>query len=292
MKIKLFDYKEVPSFPSGSGIEFYDDKVFLVGDDSREVLVLNKRWKELERVPLIAGTEPRVPKAVKSDLEATTIVTINRIPRLLVLGSGSLEKNRNKAILFNLDSYLKDEFDLTSFYNRIAKTGVKNMNIEAAALVEDHIILGNRGNRKNPVNQLIITRNAFWKHQAQAEISIVDLELPVKDKKGIGISGLSYSILNDTLIFTASTEQTDNAVDDGSIGDSYLGIIENASRKIGRKSLKVNELINLGDVHELFKGFKIESACIQSEKSNRLKLHLVADNDTGKSYLFKVRLKW
>ncbi|WP_127125028.1 DUF6929 family protein [Pseudoflavitalea rhizosphaerae] len=292
MKIKLIEYKEVPSFPSGSGIEFYDDKVFLVGDDSREVMVLNKRWKEIERVPLLPGTETRVPKAVKSDLEATTVVTVNRIPRLLILGSGSLEKNRNKAILFNLDSYLKDEFDLTPFYNRIAKAGVKNMNIEAAALVEDHIILGNRGNRKNPVNQLIITRNAFWKHQAQAEITLVDLELPIKDSKGIGISGLAYSLLNDTLIFTASTEQTDNAVDDGSIGDSYLGIIENASRKIGRKSLKVNELINLGEVHELFKGFKIESVCIQSEKSNRMKLHLVADNDTGKSYLFKVRLKW
>jgi hypothetical protein len=292
MKIKLFDYKEVPSFPSGSGIEFYDDKVFLVGDDSREVMVLNKRWKEIERVPLLPGTELRVPKAVKSDLEATTIVTVNRIPRLLILGSGSLEKNRNKAILFDLDSYLKDEFDLTVFYNRIAKAGVKNMNIEAAALVEDHIILGNRGNRKNPVNQLIITRNTFWKHQQQAEITLLDMELPLKDSKGIGISGMAYSLLNDTLIFTASTEQTDNAVDDGALGDSYMGIIENASRKIGRKSLKINELINLGEVHELFKGFKIESVCIQSEKSNRLKLHLVADNDTGKSYLFKVRVKW
>jgi len=292
MKIKLFDYKEVPSFPSGSGIEFYDDKVFLVGDDSREVLVLNKRWKELERVPLLPGTETRVPKATKSDLEATTIVTINRIPRLLILGSGSLAPNRNKAILFNLDSYLKDEFDLTVFYNRISKAGIKNLNIEAAALVEDHILLGNRGNRKNPANQLIITRNAFWKHQQQAEISLVDLDLPLKDIKGIGISGLAYSLLNDCLIFTASTEQTDNAVDDGALGDSYLGIIENASRKIGRKSLKVNELINLGGVHELFKGFKIESVCIQSEKTNRMKLHLVADNDTGKSYLFKVRLKW
>lgn len=292
MKIKLSDYKEVPSFPSGSGIEYYDNKVFLVGDDSREVLVLNKRWKELERVPLLPGTESRLPKQTKSDLEATTIVTINRIPRLLVLGSGSLEKNRNKAILFDLDSYLKDEFDLTPFYNRLQKAGIKALNVEAAALVEDHILLGNRGNRKNPVNQLIITRNAFWKHQQQAEISVVDLELPLKDTKGIGISGLAYSLLNDTLIFTASTEQTDNAADDGSIGDSYLGIIENASRKIGRKSLKVNELINLGEVHELFKGFKIESACIQSEKNNNLKLHLVADNDTGKSYLFKLRLKW
>ncbi len=167
------------------------------------------------------------------------------------------------------------------------------MNIEAAALVEDHIILGNRGNRKNPVNQLIITRNTFWKHQQQAEITLLDMELPLKDSKGIGISGMAYSLLNDTLIFTASTEQTDNAVDDGALGDSYMGIIENASRKIGRKSLKINELINLGEVHELFKGFKIESVCIQSEKNNRLKLHLVAQITIRVRAIFsKVRVKW
>ena len=292
MKVKLFDYKEIPSFPSGSGIEFHDERLFLVGDDAKEVLVLSKGWKELERLPLFESNEARIPKAVKADLEATAIVSVNRIPRLLILGSGSKEQHRNKAVLLNLDSYLKDEFDVTPFYNRIQEAGVKPLNIEAAALVEDHMLLCNRGNKKNPGNQVIITKNGFWKKQQQAEIAVVPIELPLNDSKSVGISGLSYSILNDCLIFTASTEATDNPVDDGPIGDSYLGIIENASRKIGRKSLKVNELLNLRDTHELFRGFKIESVCIQSEKQGRLKLHLVADNDTGKSYLFKLRVKW
>lgn len=292
MKIKLFDYKEIASFPSGSGIEFYDDKLYLVGDDAKEILVLDKRWKELERLPLFESADARIAKKIKADLEATTIVTVNRIPRLLVLGSGSKEQYRNKAILLDLDSYLRDEFDLTVFYNRIVEEGVQKLNIESAAVVEDHILLGNRGNKQFPGNQLIITKNSFWKKQEQAELVIVPLELPLKDSKPVGISGLAYSLLNDCLIFTASTELTDNPVDDGPIGDSYLGVIENASRKIGRKSLKVNVLVNLSDTHELFKGFKIESVCIQSEKPGRLKLHLVADNDTGKSYIFKVRMKW
>lgn len=292
MKVKLFDYKEIASFPSGSAIEFHDERLFLVGDDAKEVLILTKGWKEQERLPLFESTGSRIPKSIKSDLEATTVVSVNRIPRLLILGSGSRERYRNKAILFNLDSYLKDEFDLTPFYARLVEAGVKPLNIEAAALVEDHILLANRGNKKNPGNQLIITKNAFWKKQEQAEITVVPVELPLKDSQAVGISGLAYSILNDCLIFTASTESTDNPVDDGPIGDSYLGIIENASRKIGRKSMKVNQLLNLRDTHELFKGFKIESVAIQSEKEGRLKLHLVADNDTGKSYLFKVRMKW
>jgi hypothetical protein len=44
-------------------------------------------------------------------------------------------------------------------------------------------------------------------------------------------------------------------------------------------------------VDEAFKGYKLESATILSEKNGRLKMHLVADNDTGKSFLFRVRLK-
>lgn len=292
MNIKLLEYKEIAAFPSGSGIEYYDEKLFLVGDDAKEVLVLNKRWKELERIPLFETAASRIPKETKSDLEATTVVTVNRIPRLLILGSGSREINRNKAVLVNLDNYLSDEFDLTPFYKRVQENGVQRMNIEAAALVEDHVLIGNRGNRQHPANQIIITKNGFWKKQQQAEISVVSLDLPVKDNHPAGISGLAYSLQNDCLLFTASTEMTDDPVEDGPIGDSYLGIIENASRKIGRRSLKINELMNLSDTHELFKGFKIESVCIQSEKQNKMKLHLIADNDTGKSYLFKVRLKW
>lgn len=107
----------------------------------------------------------------------------------------------------------------------------------------------------------------------------------------MSLSGLTYSYKNDWLIFTSSTEDTDNAIDDGSIGDSYLGIIENASRKIGRKRIKVNALFNLSKLNRKFKGQKIESVCIQADKERRLKLHLVADNDKGDSYLFKIRLK-
>ncbi|MBO9566209.1 MAG: hypothetical protein J7621_25775, partial [Niastella sp.] len=284
MKLTLTDFKELPSFPSGSGIEFHDEKVFLIGDDAKEVLVMNKRWKELERIPLFESTEARIPKKIKSDLEATTVVVVNSIPRLLILGSGSREEHRNKAILLDLDEYRKEEFDMTVFFDRIKAAGIADLNIESAAtLAEGHVIMGNRGNKKNPDNHLIITKNTFWKHQADAELEILPIKFPGKDNKlkNAGISGLTYSPVNDWLIFTASTEDTNNAVDDGPIGDSYLGIIENASRKIGRKDMKVNEIITLRESEKSLKGYKIESVCIQSEKNGRLKLQLVADNDDG-----------
>jgi hypothetical protein len=55
----------------------------------------------------------------------------------------------------------------------------------------------------------------------------------------MGISGITYSEHQEMLIFTTSTEDTMNAYDDGSIGKSCLGFIENAYRKIGRKKFSL-----------------------------------------------------
>lgn len=290
MKLTLTDFKILSTFPSGSGIEFHDEKLWVVGRDAREVLLLNKRWKEMEHLPLIDPTGIPITQPIESDLEATTVVVVNSIPRMLILGSGTREHYHNKAILFDLDSYLRDEYDMTVFYDRIKKAGLPNLNIGSAATLEEgHIILANRGSKKNPDNHLIITQSQFWKHQAEAELTILPIKFPGKDEKirQAGITGLTYSALNDWLLFTAATP--DNGV--GVPGDSYLGVIENAARKIGRKDMKVNELIPLGDAEKSMRGYKVDSVCLQSEKNNRVKLQLAADNNDGVCCLFKVRIK-
>jgi hypothetical protein len=151
--------------------------------------------------------------------------------------------------------------------------------------------MGNRGNLGSPENNIIVTDIDFWKHPDKAEWNKVIFDLPKTEGKVLGLSGMTYSHKNDWLICTMSTEATTNSIDDGPIGDSYLAIVENASRKISRKKMNVNELINMSEVDDAFKGYKLESCTILSEKNGRVKLHLVADNDTGKSFLFRVRLK-
>ncbi len=291
MNIKLLDFKRLEHFPSGSGIEFYEDQMFLVGDDARDILVMNNNWKTRETINLFPGNTFRTPKDLKADFEATAIVYINRLPFLLILGSGSMETTRYKGTLMNIKTRALEEIDLTVFYNRLKQSGIAELNIEAACLLDDKVVLCNRGNKNQPENSLIITSSDFWKKQATADIIKIKLELEEKPEMAPGFSGLTYSYKNDWLILTASTEDTDNAIDDGAIGDSYLGIIENISRKIKRKRIKINEWFNFSEVNEKFSGFKIESVCIQADKEKKLKLHLVADNDKGESFLFKVRLK-
>jgi hypothetical protein len=289
MKIKLQEFKELADFPSGSGIEYFNEKLYLIGDDAKDILVLDKNWKKETSIPLFDSAELRIPKKIKADLEASTIIEINKIPRLLLLGSGST-LNRNRAILVNLDDHLKEEMDITGFYNQL-KDKLDHVNIESSAVILGKLVMGNRGNLTSPDNSIIVTDMDFWKHPEKADWNKLSFDLPDTGGKVIGLSGMTYSHKNDWLICTLSTEATANSVDDGAIGDSYLAIVENASRKISRKKMNVNQLINLSEVDEAFKGYKLESATIISEKDGRLKMQLVADNDTGKSYLFRVRLK-
>ena len=288
MKIKLLDFKETNDFPSGSGMEYYNGQVYLAGDDAVDILVMDKKWRELQRIKLFENFDDRIPKNEKSDLEATTIVYLNEVPYLLILGSGSRQHHRNKVILVNLESNNFTEYNIELFYERLKELGIQDLNIESAAVVEDLLILGNRGSKKNDGNQIIITQPEFWNHPENAEIRIIPIEL---ENESAQLSGLTYSEKNDSLLFTASTEDTDNSYDDGRIGESYFGVIENAYRKLYRKKVKINEQVMLSEVHEIFTGHKVESVCIQSEKTGRVKLHLVADNDQGGSFLFKVLVR-
>ncbi len=119
----------------------------------------------------------------------------------------------------------------------------------------------------------------------------IKIELEEKPGKFLALSGLTYSYKNDWFITTISSENAGNITDDAAFGDSYLGIVENATRKIGRKRFKINEYFNLSDLDKKFKGQKIESVCIQADKDHRLKLHMVSTNNKGENSLFKVRLK-
>ncbi len=290
MKFNLLDYKELKSYPSGSGIEFYDGKIYLAGDDAAGILVTNSRWKNAEEIKLFESEERRIPKKLKADLEATAILYLDNRVYLLVMGSGSKDL-RNKGILLDIETGEKSEIDCSIFYRRLKSEGIVDLNIEGAAQVSDYFVFCNRGNKTNPANQLIITGTDFFRNQRDAPIKLLDIDFSEYEGT-MGLSGAAYSYKHDWLIFTASTEDTVNSYEDGTIGKSYLGIIESAYRKITKGRIRINELIDLPATNKKFDGYKIESVCIQSERRHRMKLHLVADNDTGESYLFKIRLRF
>lgn len=291
MNIKLLDNKTLKDFPPGPGIESFEDHIYVVGDDARFILVMNRSWKILETINLFASDTFRIARESIPDFESTTIVQINKIPFILMMGSGSIETSSYKAILMNLHTRAIEEIDLSVFYNRLKQSGFEELNIEAITEMDDKLILCNKGNKDKPNTQLIITTPDFWKNQHLADFLTVKVELEEKPGKLLTLTGLTYSYKNDWLIATVSSEDSNNSIDEKSLGDCYIGIVENAVRKIGRKRFKINEYLNLNDLNKKFKGQQIKSICVQADKDRRLKLHLIGGNDKGESSLFKVRLK-
>ena len=278
-EVKKIDY------PSASGIEYFNNQFYIIGDDANDLLVLDSNFNTIDSIHLYSFTEKRIPKPVKADLEAITTTKDNK---LLLLGSGSLSPNRNTGWLIDPVTKQKESIRLDTFYQRLILNEIKEINIEGACAIPGSIILSNRGSKGYAKNQLILTSENFWEDQVNAPITIILTGTATDSTKFNGISGLAYAKKSDRLLLTVSTEDTHNNMDDGTIGKSYLWIVKNISSKKNWKALNPDQTIDLESIDPRFKGEKIESVCITKETKNFLHLVMVADNDNGSSSFLKL----
>ena len=284
-KIKTLDY------PSGSGLVYFNDKIYLIGDDATYVLVTDTAFNVTDSIILFDPVQQRIPKELKPDLEAATVVSINRSPRILLLGSGSLSPYRNSGWLIDPLNKIKTQIDIKTFYSRVKKERIDALNIEGVAAIPGGVVLASRGNRSFPANYLIFTSNEFWNNQDSVAIKICKVGTNADTASFQGVSGLEYSKVSDRLLLTVSTENTYSSTEDGTIGKSYLWVINNISTKKSMAAVNPNTVIDLEEMDERFKGHKIESVCIISENKKQMQLALVADDDKGTSILFKITIK-
>lgn len=275
--LQLLESKDL-DFPSASAVEFYRDKLYVFGDDATHLLVLSPSYRVLDSVRYWPGNEGRIPKKEKPDVEAAVVLNENNKPLLAGIGSLSNE-DRWRVWLYPLDSSaLRTAFFFapgTSF------PGVKDLNVEGCCRVGGTLVFGNRAHLKNPVNQLI-----FWTGQPQ--LTTKELRLPVTASVA-GLSGLYYFEEKDLLLLTASEEATESTTTDGAIGNSYLGWINGFSKKRQATLLTPDGFLKLSNI-KAFAGQKVESVCVEKSNGNSLVLHLAADNDNGRSRLFRARL--
>lgn len=289
MKVKVFKAKELENVKLGTHLQFHDNKLWIIDQNSSDILNTNKNWRNPEQANLFH--QPKVPTqgkfylpSIKPGLATNTIVEVNSIPRLLVLGNGGNEPYSKYGILFNLDSLHKEDLDLTLLFQQIEKAGIKNPNIIAAATFpDDQIILAHQPTNEVEVPKLIIVKNKFWKKPSSIPITILPIEFPNKPTAPFHLTDFAYAPENDWLLFTAHTSKEHSI--------NYLGIIENASRKVGRKHMKVNELIVLNKHIEDFEQCNVESVCVQSEKVDRIKIQLLSHHQNGFTTLYKLKLK-
>ena len=284
---QLENIQRLPSYPSASGTEYLNNHVYIIGDDAKYILILDSNLDIKDSISLYSFPEKKIPKAIKPDIESIAITSDNK---LLLLGSGSLAPYRNAGWLIDPISKQKDSLQLDSFYNRLRANGIDEINIEGLCHIPGYMAITNRGNKSYRKNMLIITKKDFWTNQANAPISLILLGTNTDSTVFNGVSGLAYSAKTDKLLITVSTEDTRNNIDDGTIGKSYLWIVDNISAKKKWKAINPNTIIDLEEVDPRFKGQKIESVCILQEDEKSFTLLLAADNDNGSSTLFTLSL--
>src|SRR4030095_9215523 len=280
LQLKKLDY------PSASCIEYYDGKLYLMGDDATKLLVLDTNLNIVDSIPIISYPENRIPKNSKPDLEASALNGDN----LFLFGSGSLSPYRNFAWKHNLKTKDNDSINLEPLFLKIKELGIEQINIEGACFVSGKLILANRGNKGYPHNHLIITDEKFLDNDSSFQTFIIPLAAQKDTASFKGTSGLCYVKESDQLILTISTENTRSSHEDGAIGKSYLWIIDNISTKINDRALGTKRVIDLEYIDPRFKGQKIESATVIKETNKLIYLALVAENDDGRSTVFKMSI--
>ena len=278
--------KKLDNYPSASSIEYYDGKLYLMGDDATKLLVLDTNLNIVDSIPIISYPQYRIPKDIKPDLEASALNGDN----LFLFGSGSLSPYRNFGWKYNLKSKDNDSINFEPLFIKAKKLGIEQINIEGACFVSGKLLFINRGNKGYPHNHLIITDEKFLNNDSSFQVSVIPFAAQKDIASFKGISGLCYARESDQLIMTVSTEDTKNSYEDGAIGKSYLWISNNISTKIDDRALGSKRVIDLEYIDSRFKGQKIESATVIKETDELIYLALVADNDDGSSTVFKMSI--
>ncbi|SFO58914.1 hypothetical protein SAMN05428949_5897 [Chitinophaga sp. YR627] len=288
--ITLLKFLLLSEYPSGSAISYYNDQLYIIGDDASTLLVLDSNYHEVRTVRFFNYSEKRIPKAQKADLETAVIIDKDGHKNLLALGSAAT-REREQIILYPLDTAnaQPDYISSTSFIRRLQQ--IPEINIEGATLAGKHLILSNRGNESNPINHLIITTPDFWQHPEKVPINISSINIPFVLAGFAGISELCYIEQEDMLLVLLSSEATGNAYDDGTIGDSYIGWVTRFNEKLSIRDISLDGITNLSEVDPAFKGEKMEGICISAVNNNEWYLHLVADNDKGASKIFNIKME-
>ena len=73
LKGKLLLQKEI-NYPSGSAIMFHEGKLYLMGDDSQGLLILDTSFNGVDTLPVFGSSTERIFKPIKPDIESSEII--------------------------------------------------------------------------------------------------------------------------------------------------------------------------------------------------------------------------
>jgi hypothetical protein len=286
-------------------MELVGQRVYIVGDDSPFLFVLDlASLKLVDQIRLFGSgnaKQGRIPKLLKPDLECLTQLEINGQNHLVALGSGSTP-DRNKSYIISLPAgdgktARIEQRSLEDLYEAIQANhdmlGDDVLNLEAAAATSDKLLLLQRATRGGPNLLLSFPKPDFVSYLTGSRKNLPDYEVIsfyLPKLSGLDSHFSGAFVYHNYLFFSASVENTADAILDGEVLGSFVGWIDLAALKPGRQLLEANAALVLTEKGEPYKG-KIESVVIlDSPQAQRFRALAITDNDKGQSELLELEL--
>ncbi|MCC2548064.1 hypothetical protein LJY25_16565 [Hymenobacter sp. BT175] len=300
MKATILRQFELPRLPSASGIEIVGNTAYIIGDDSpflysfaADSLAPNAPLSLFETAHFSTG---RIPKDRKPDLECLTAISAaNGETGLLACGSGATAAREQGfwiALPAGPGTATVQPVSLERLYAALRKVlpaGI-TLNLEAAATTPTELLLFQRTVGSAAGNivfrlPLIPTLDCLLHQRDVPPFQHQQYDLPAIEGKPAGFSGAST--FHGTVFVTASVEDTQDAIADGEVLGSFVGVLP-AAGTIKPTSLPLTRL-ELPDGRP-YRG-KVESLTVRRALSaTRYEALLVTDDDAGGSTAVQIEL--
>jgi hypothetical protein len=216
---------------AASGIAVRGDALYVLADDELELRVYDRTGTRRSIHVLLEGTLPEqeaARKAAKPDFEALLSLPGDN---LLALGSGSTSL-RQRAVWLDLHSpsARPRSIDLGPLYARL-RGELPELNIEGAALLDDRLLLGSRGNGQRHEDALIeldwpsFVDAVHRTGRAPAESFRCIHAIQLGEVAAQPLSLTDLTTADGRLFFSAAAEASPNTYDDGVCVGSAIGIL-------------------------------------------------------------------
>ena len=247
---------------SASGLIYQDQSLYIIGDNSGFLYEYQIDLRDLKRHPLLENPKENTPKKEKADFEAITQFQDS----LYIFGSGSTDK-RNKMIQVNAKSKkvvaTNDLTDLYTVMHNFGGVNAEDFNIEGAIYDGENWYILNRGNGISNKNVLFTIAGKNLTNDFQ----ILSNTYKLPKIKGVRSSFTDAILVDNTIYFLATAEDTQSTYDDGEVLGSLIGSID-------LKTMKINFTQKISSNH------KFEGLTLYAQSPEKITFLLCEDNDT------------
>jgi hypothetical protein len=257
---------------SASGLVYQDEKLYLISDNSTFLYEYSIPTEKLNKIALVENAQDNIAKKDKPDFEAIALKGND----LVLLGSGSTQ-NRNKVLKYDMNSKKIQVRDFGKMYEKIKSQlniTADELNIEGLIINAETLYFFQRGNGTQGKNGIIYANDDAENQQ----FKFVPFDLP--KIKNVPTTFTDAVLVNDTIYFLASAEDTTSTYLDGEVLGSIIGTID-------LKSMTLTGSVQISATN------KFEGLTLYKQSENEIEFLLCEDTDSDvlQSDIYLLKLK-